>query len=164
VSKRNFCETDTKSELGTLIFPDIMFVRTFPFPASGAYILELFRVYFRYLHVSMRSWSSENMATCFHFVDFLRALPNLAGLQIYPGLSMSLVPIISYAFASTSLPIITALAIPDSLDGILRALPNVTVLACPALSVNSKLLAPAKTHCPRLKALAGLRIYKVRDH
>jgi hypothetical protein len=56
------------------------------------------------------------------------------------------------------------LAIPDSLDGILRAFPNVTVLACPALLVNSKLLAPAKTHYPRLKALAGLRIYKVRDY
>jgi hypothetical protein len=44
VSKHNFCEADTKSERGTLIFPYIKFVRSFPFPASGAYnfFLELF--------------------------------------------------------------------------------------------------------------------------
>ncbi|KAJ7907540.1 hypothetical protein B0H13DRAFT_2501710 [Mycena leptocephala] len=112
----------------------------------------------------MRNWLSEKMEAFFHFVDFLRALPNLAGLQIYHGLSTSLVPIISYAFASITLPVVTALSIPDSLDGILHAFPNVTVLACPTLSADSKLLAPAKAHFLRLKALAGLRIYKVRDY
>ncbi|KAF7341162.1 hypothetical protein MVEN_01851000 [Mycena venus] len=89
--------------------------------------------------------------------SFLRALPNLVGLQIYHGISWDTLPILSYAFAEVSLPTVTALSVPVTLDGILPAFPNVKTLACPALHPSSRLLTAATKHFPCLDALAGLR-------
>ncbi|KAJ7813865.1 hypothetical protein B0H14DRAFT_2851825, partial [Mycena olivaceomarginata] len=102
--------------------------------------------YIRSVHISLKSWSpSGDMETVFLFIEFLRALPNLTGLQIYHGVPWLMVPIFSYAFADASFPAVTALAIPDSLTSILPAFPN------------GKLIAAAKTHLPHLEAPAGLR-------
>ncbi|KAJ7304628.1 hypothetical protein DFH08DRAFT_945122 [Mycena albidolilacea] len=142
VSQLNFREIHTRSELATLIFP-----------------------YIRSVHISLKSWSpSGDMETVFLFIEFLRALPNLTGLQIYNGVPWLMVPIFSYAFADASFPALTALAIPDSLTSILPAFPNVKTLGCPSLSNKGKLIAAAKTHLPHLEALAGLRSRDLGDN
>ncbi|KAJ6532648.1 hypothetical protein B0H19DRAFT_1241931 [Mycena capillaripes] len=137
VAKPNFREEDTSSELATLVFP-----------------------YIKSVHISMKFWSASHKETIFIFVEFLHALPNLAGLQIYHGLSWSIIPVVCYAFSTSSFPNITALSVPSPLDGVFPGFPNLATLGSAALLADSRLLPRAKEHCPRLDALAGLRIEK----
>ncbi|KAJ6485829.1 hypothetical protein C8R45DRAFT_998066 [Mycena sanguinolenta] len=135
VSRPNFQTIYTKSELATVIFPCIKSV-----------------------HISMKFWTKNDMESIFHFVEFLCALPNLIGLQIYHGLLWDVAPILSYAFGNVSLPTVTALSVPDSLDGILPSFPNLKMLSGPALTPRNRLLlAVAKTQFPHLEAIAGIR-------
>ncbi|KAJ7747129.1 hypothetical protein DFH07DRAFT_578404 [Mycena maculata] len=113
--------------------------------------------YIKSVHISMKTWGLEDMEAVFLFVQFIRALPNLVGLQIYQA-SYECVPVLSYAFADIMLPNITALCVPDWLDGIFPAFPNLTTLACPCIYTHSTALAPAKQFFPRLEAITGLRL------
>ncbi|KAJ6536907.1 hypothetical protein B0H19DRAFT_1240738 [Mycena capillaripes] len=143
MDKPNFREQDTSSELATLVFP-----------------------YIKSVHISMKFWSGSHKETIFLFVEFLRTLPNLTGLQIYHGLSWSIIPVVCYAFSTSSLPNITALSVPSSLDGVFPGFPNLTTLAPPAMLApevlyHSRLLPRVKEHCPRLDPLAGLRVDEI---
>ncbi|KAF8181210.1 hypothetical protein K438DRAFT_1976306 [Mycena galopus ATCC 62051] len=131
-SKSNLQAIHTQSELATLILPCIKSV-----------------------HISMSTWSPAEMETIFLFVEFLRALPNLTGLQIYHGFAWNVGPIVPYAFSNVSLPNVTALSVPDVLDGILPSFPNLKTISGPALKPRSRLLVAAR-QLPHLEALSGL--------
>ncbi|KAJ7456015.1 hypothetical protein B0H11DRAFT_2066568 [Mycena galericulata] len=115
--------------------------------------------YVKTVRISMKKWSINDMESVFLFVRFLCALPNAAGLHIY-DVAWGVVPVLSYAFADVSLPTITALSVPDTLDQIFPAFPNVTTLACPSIYARSTVFEPAQRFFPRLEAIAGLRLSK----
>ncbi|KAF7362577.1 F-box domain-containing protein [Mycena venus] len=117
--------------------------------------------YIKYVHLSMGSWRKESLQgteTLPLLLEFLCALPSLAGLQInHP--SESIIDSLSSAFAEVSLPTVFALSIPEELYTILPAFPNLRTLAFPSFSEPSEALAAAKTHLFHLDALVGLRVY-----
>ncbi|KAJ7264446.1 hypothetical protein B0H12DRAFT_1321399 [Mycena haematopus] len=138
VPRTNFQPIDPQSELATVIFP-----------------------YIKLVHISMKLLSTSAREYLFLFVEFLRALPNLTGLQVYrsPRFLWKAGPTepISLAFANVSLPTVTSLSVPNSLDGILPAFPNLKTLSGFALYPQGKLLLAAKTQLLHLEAIAGLR-------
>ncbi|KAJ7687817.1 hypothetical protein B0H17DRAFT_1135990 [Mycena rosella] len=104
------------------------------------------------------------MKTVFLFLEFLRALPNLVGLQIH-HLQSNIMPLMMKALKDVVFPKITALCVPDwSALVLFKSFPNVTTLACPSIHVGSVALPAAQIHFPRLKALAGLRLSKPLIH
>ncbi|KAJ7268183.1 hypothetical protein B0H12DRAFT_1229811 [Mycena haematopus] len=133
VSNPTFQPIETESELVRTIFPCIKSV-----------------------HVSMERWVPSDETT-FLFVEFLRALPNLTGLQIYHRLLWKTWSFLPDAFAGVYLPTVTSLSVPSSLNGILCAFPNVKTLSGPTLFPQNKLLLAAKTQLPHLESIAGLR-------
>ncbi|KAJ7264451.1 hypothetical protein B0H12DRAFT_1101813 [Mycena haematopus] len=70
---------------------------------------------------------------------------------------------ISLAFANVSLPTVTSLSVPNSLNGILPAFPNLKTLSGLALYPQGKLLLAAKTQHLHLEAIAGLRTHKLEQ-
>ncbi|KAF7362579.1 hypothetical protein MVEN_00606600 [Mycena venus] len=121
--------------------------------------------YIKYVHLSMGSWcpqSFQGTETLPLLLEFLCALPNLSGLQIYypSEPSESIIETISSAFSEVSLPTVSALSIPENekLFTILPAFSNLRILAFPWLSKHSEALAAAKTHLLHLDALVGLRV------
>jgi len=117
--------------------------------------------YIKYVHVSMPSWSISSplgTETLPLMVEFLCALPSLAGLQIYSPHS-SIFSIVSSAFAGVSLPTVSALFLPEELHTIFPAFPNVRTLAFPSFGLDSDAIAAAKAQFLCLDALVGLRIY-----
>ncbi|KAJ7144418.1 hypothetical protein C8R44DRAFT_144284 [Mycena epipterygia] len=134
-SGASFEERYTESALKTLIFP-----------------------YIKSVHISMRAWSSKQIVL---FVQLLRALPNLSGLQIYHAPSgRRILRIMSYGFQDAVFPGVTALCVPEYLSIIFPSFPNVTALACPSIYAKNSILPPAKQYFPRLEALGGLRLSK----
>ncbi|KAJ7687809.1 hypothetical protein B0H17DRAFT_1069370 [Mycena rosella] len=136
-SEHSFQERYMDSDLKTRLFPFIKSV-----------------------HVSMQHWLPTQMKTVFLFLEFLRALPNLVGLQIH-YLQSDMMPIMMYALKDVVFPTVIALGVPDwSAQVLFKSFPNVTTLACPAIYAGSIALPAAKIHFPRLEALAGLRLSK----
>ncbi|KAJ7733688.1 hypothetical protein B0H16DRAFT_1579433 [Mycena metata] len=133
-SKPNFPESHTQTDFAKSVAP-----------------------YIKSVHVSMHLWTLVEMQGIFLFVEFLRGLPNLTGLQIQ-RVPWGLVPIITYAFHPVALPGVTALSVPNSLDVIFPSFPNVTTLASPDLSSGDRLIPAATENFPRLEAISGLRL------
>jgi hypothetical protein len=90
-------------------------------------------------------------------VKFLLALPHLTDLRIYEVYSKN-DTLLSSAFADVYFPTVTTLCLPDELDTIFPAFPNVTTLRCPMLDAGP--MRAAKAHFPLLERVAGLRMYK----
>ncbi|KAJ7150731.1 hypothetical protein C8R46DRAFT_1123988 [Mycena filopes] len=116
--------------------------------------------YIKSVHVSMKLWSPAEMEDIFLFLEFLRTLPNLTGLQIQ-RVPWSIVPILTYAFNGVRFPTVTALSVPNSLDVIFPSFPNVAQLASPELSAGNRLIPAAAESLPKLEGIAGLRLAKM---
>ncbi|KAJ7773912.1 hypothetical protein B0H16DRAFT_1713757 [Mycena metata] len=113
--------------------------------------------YIKSVHITMRSWSPADMQVIFLLLEFLRGLPNLSGLQIQRA-PWAIVPILTYAFNSVTLPTVTALSVPNSPDVIFSSFPNVTMLASPELSSGDRLIPAATEIFTRLDAISALRL------
>ncbi|KAJ7041483.1 hypothetical protein C8F04DRAFT_143484 [Mycena alexandri] len=134
-SKPNFQESHTQSEFAKTVAP-----------------------YIKSVHITMKLWSNPaEMEAIFLFLQFLRGLPNLSGLQIQ-RVPWSIVPILTYAFNSVTLPTVTAVSVPNSLDVIFPSFPNVTTLASPELLSGNRLIPAATEKFPRIDAISGLRL------
>ncbi|KAJ6468020.1 hypothetical protein C8R47DRAFT_1223510 [Mycena vitilis] len=122
-------------------------------------LAELFG-YIKSIHLSLQLWTDKE--SIFLFVQFLRTLPALTGLQIYHAVPWSLSPVVNYAFSTGApLPRITDLSLPEALDGVFPACPNVRTLAGAALTLGptSRVVEAARRVgvCATAEALAGLR-------
>ncbi|KAJ7155220.1 hypothetical protein C8R46DRAFT_1117237 [Mycena filopes] len=132
-SKPNFRAIHTQSEFSEMVAP-----------------------YIKTVHVAMNLWSPTEMEAIFLFLDFIRSLPNLTGLQIH-RVPWAIVPLLTYAFNGVRFPTVTALSVPNSLDVIFPSFPNVTHLASPEFAAGNRLIPALTDNFPRLGAVAGLR-------
>ncbi|KAJ7926974.1 hypothetical protein B0H13DRAFT_1971684 [Mycena leptocephala] len=141
VTRPNWRKRGWQSEIAPLIFPHI-----------------------RSVHIFMHTWSRDDTETlCLSLLEFLHALPNLAGMELrttYEGF----LPILTAAFADAALPTVTALSIPEWLHTIFPAFPNIRTLACPSIDAVRPILGEAKVHFPHLEALAGVRFYERQNN
>ncbi|KAJ7611530.1 hypothetical protein DFH06DRAFT_1485140 [Mycena polygramma] len=127
-------------------------------------LAELF-TYVKSVHVSLQHWTDKQ--SIFLFVQFLRTLASLTGLQIYHPVPWAIAPVVNYAFSTGApFPLITELSLPEALDGVFPAFPNVRTLAgaaitAPALGVRESQVLQAAQRvrvCAGVEALGGLRI------
>lgn len=70
---------------------------------------------FRYVHVSKGFWAISGMNTVCQLVEFLRALPSLTGLKIYPRFSPDHVGVLHWALSTECFPSVSKFCMPSSL-------------------------------------------------
>jgi hypothetical protein len=110
----------------------------------------------------MLSWPTfflDGTETLLLLIEFLRAPPILAGLQIHHP-NREIFALISAAFAEVSLPTVSALSVHEELYTILPAFPNLRTLvfSFATVSESSEALVAVKAHFLKLEAVVGLRL------
>ncbi|KAJ7773890.1 hypothetical protein B0H16DRAFT_1510326 [Mycena metata] len=112
--------------------------------------------YIKTVHLVIKSWSRADMEEIFLLMEFLRGLPNLSGLQIQ-RVPLAILPSV-YAFNAITLPTVTALSVPNSLEMTFSSFPNVTTLVSPELLSGDCLIPAATKNFGHLKAFPGVRL------
>ncbi|KAJ7664589.1 hypothetical protein DFH06DRAFT_325585 [Mycena polygramma] len=128
-------------------------------------LAELF-CYIKSIHISLQHWTDKE--SIFLFVQFLRTLPTLTGLQIYHAVPWAIAPVVNYAFSTGAhFPLVTELSLPEAFDGVFPAFPNLRTLAGAALTLGpkSRILDAAQRVgvCATVEALGGLRTLRLEE-